>query len=841
MLLAFAVGAVLAAAPADLTPYPPYDRAVPPPERTLGWQLGERHSTYRDQERALDAIVAASPSRVRVIPYGMSWEKRPLRVLAITSPENLRRLPAIRAELAKAAQGETVDVAKLPVVVWVNQVIHGDETASFESAMALVYNLVASNHPDVERIRREAIVVVNPVYNPDGHERFVTWYNSIAVGSSASGAFEQSDPGLSRGRTNRYRFDMNRDRVAMSQVESRAEVAEFLRWNPQVYIDQHGQTDNYFFPPNPMSINVNVDRERLNKWTDLFGRATAEAFDRQSWTYFVREAFDLYYPGYLDSWVTLSGAIGMTHETDGGRVLAVRRDDGTLLTLRDGLEKHFVSAMAVTRAAVDRRFELLTSWSAFKRRATTGELAGPFQRVLVEARDPRPLQRLADQLARSGIRSQMLEGTLDQPDAVDFWSGAKGARKFGERPTLVIDMAQPQGALAKALLEPKSDFEREFVERQIKRMSGPESERQWPEFYDMTGWALPYLHGLDAWWSSAKPAFKGREPRAGPAPEVPRDEAAVGYAIRYADVDDALAAFDIAASGVNVRVASEPMELSEGSFPAGTFVILAARNEEGYAAKVKAAATRRGAKLVPLRSSYPRSGADAPGSGSVRAIRRPRVGVLFGTSAQPADFGSTWFVLEQVLRVPFTPLTTRAVTSQPGSYSVILAPSPVTVSDALRNWILGGGCLVVLGSPDWALTAFQRLDSAGTDVKPVPGSIFRASWDLRSFLSWGAPRNEVGIFANGSTFYRVRKEGGSVLRTPDSEAGKLLTGWAWPDDTEKALRNAAFVQDIPVGRGRVVVFMADPTERAMWPAFYPALVNAILVGPSGGGGEEADR
>ncbi len=71
--------------------------------------------------------------------------------------------------------------------------------------------------------------------------------------------------------------------------------------------------------------------------------------------------FDLFYPGYWDSWASLHGATGMTYETDGGGPLGYRwrREDGTLLTLRDGIAKHVTASLAtVTVAAANREARL---------------------------------------------------------------------------------------------------------------------------------------------------------------------------------------------------------------------------------------------------------------------------------------------------------------------------------------------------------------------------------------------------------------------------------------------------------------------------------------------------
>ncbi|MBS1709675.1 MAG: hypothetical protein JSS65_13260, partial [Armatimonadetes bacterium] len=54
----------------------------------------------------------------------------------------------------------------------------------------------------------------------------------------------------------------------------------------QVYIDQHGQVGTYFMPPEAQAINENVGRERNTKWKEVFGRATAKAFDKNGMSYF---------------------------------------------------------------------------------------------------------------------------------------------------------------------------------------------------------------------------------------------------------------------------------------------------------------------------------------------------------------------------------------------------------------------------------------------------------------------------------------------------------------------------------------------------------------------------
>jgi hypothetical protein len=58
----------------DFYVHGPYRRSVPRPSAALGFEIGQTHSTFRDQERAVMAIAAAASDRVKVVEYGKSVE-----------------------------------------------------------------------------------------------------------------------------------------------------------------------------------------------------------------------------------------------------------------------------------------------------------------------------------------------------------------------------------------------------------------------------------------------------------------------------------------------------------------------------------------------------------------------------------------------------------------------------------------------------------------------------------------------------------------------------------------------------------------------------------------------
>src|SRR5918911_527137 len=219
----------------------PYRETVPRPQSLLRYDVGEFHTNYATMERVLNAIAQAAPDRVRVMDIGTTNEHRMMHLVAVSSPENIQRLDEIKASIArladprKTSQSEAQSIiASSPVIVWLAYTIHGNESASFEAMMQVLYQLAASEEPATLDALKNCVVLMMVCENPDGHERFVTWYNSFGVGDAEPSAAEHDEPWSVYGRVNRYRFDLNRDNIAASQVETKNMQRAFLDWNPQV-------------------------------------------------------------------------------------------------------------------------------------------------------------------------------------------------------------------------------------------------------------------------------------------------------------------------------------------------------------------------------------------------------------------------------------------------------------------------------------------------------------------------------------------------------------------------------------------------------------------------------
>src|ERR687883_334809 len=132
----------------------PYRDSVPRPQSVLRYDVGEFHTNYAMMERVLERIAQAAPDRVRVMDIGETNEHRMMHLVAVSAPENLQRLDEIKANIArladprKTSQSEAQSIiTNSPVVVWLAYTIHGNESASFEAMMQVLYQLAASEEP----------------------------------------------------------------------------------------------------------------------------------------------------------------------------------------------------------------------------------------------------------------------------------------------------------------------------------------------------------------------------------------------------------------------------------------------------------------------------------------------------------------------------------------------------------------------------------------------------------------------------------------------------------------------------------------------------------------------
>jgi hypothetical protein len=860
----------------------PYRPEVPRPEALLGYPIGTRHTMYHQQQAVLEAMVAAAPDRARFEVTGTTAEGKVMRVVVIGSPASLSRLETIRHDLDDLADPRRADATRAeaivrssPAVAFLSHSIHGNEPAGFESSLMTVYTLLASESPRVSRLLDSLVVIINPSQNPDGHERFAAWSNSVALGLDAGVALESrgSEPWVIQGRYNHYRFDMNRDLLALSQAETRATAAAVLRWHPQLFVDLHSTTSQYFFAPAADPINANLPASSV-RWLEAFGRGNAAAFDGFGWQYYVRDVFDLFYPGYWDSWPSLAGATGMTFESDGGPPLMLRKSDGTVTTFREGIAHHFVASMATLTTLADHRTERLRDYREFFASAMTAPATRSVRRVVLQAgADEVRTRELVALLRFQGIEVTEAAAPFTVTRARDYLGGAARRREF-PRGSFVIDLAQPQGRLATAILEPVAAIDSGFARRQVDRFErnrrrGRNTESERYEFYDITAWALPFTHGIEAAWTDEVIVVDPVDPADRANYDlVMLPPARSGYLIPPGTRNGQSLALALLAEDFRLGVSSTPLVADGRRWPEGTIVLRTVRNPDSLHTRITALQQRFPTDVVPVESAFPDSGSAGIGSESVVDVRAPTILVAAGEGVSQTGFGDVWWYLERELQQPFVPVELdRLARMNLDDYNVIILPpgsyaGPLGMAglNRLRDWVRGGGALLALGSATRILDheefglrevvedlEGEGLMAADTTLSPtaepgpipspgaagqdrpedVPGAIALGTLDPLHWLRWGYHRDELAVPVPG-TFLPLSKEGANVVVFEGEDP--ILSGFTWPGNTTTFLPGTAWATVDRAGRGHVIAFAENPLFRGFWRGPAMLFVNGILYG-----------
>jgi len=860
----------------ELAPGTTYDPAIPTLEQTVGHDFGQRITPPDQIVRYMEALAQAAPDHARLIRYGETWEGRPLLMIVIGSPERIADLESVRAGLARLAdpRGLTNDeaerlIAELPVVTALVHGIHGNEISSSGAAMAEAYHLLAARgDATVDRILAESLVLIDPQQNPDGRARFVL-NNAQAQArwpDPAAWSAEHDEPWPS-GRVNHYLFDLNRDGFIQSQPETVGKFAIFKAYTPHVVVDLHemGGNSSYFFPPTAPPNNPWLTQAQLDLM-DVFGSANAAAFDRRGFAYFNRDTYDAFYPGYMDMWPMLQGALAMTYEQASARALVVRQNDGDLLTYNDGVVHHFTAAIQTAATAALNRERILRDFLAFRRGAIETGRQGPAEYVLTSEHDPGMAERLAKVLVLNGIEVHAASGPV-----------RVGGRTIPAARAFIVPGAQPAYRMLRNLLDEDTPMDTAFVRRQneLRALRRPD------EIYDVTAWSLSLLWDVevlesdDATGAAGEPlTADGLDVAASDASSTavapPLPPAVVGYLIPWG-TEAAATVAEALRAGIRVEATGGDFTLGDREYGIGTALVRVAANGPDLAQQLATIAARHGAEVVPIDGSYVREGVSL-GDDRTRSLREPRVLLVYDQPGSVNSVGWAHYVLErrygQRTSVVRASNLGQAIFSE---YDVIVLPSgnyssaggASTVS-RLEAWMRDGGTLITMaGSSQWAAgegvglldteverrggrPAGQDPPSGGTPEQPIdyiaaiaprdeppeetPGAILKVILDREHWLSSGTD-GEIGAVVQGSRIFSpIRLDEGTNVGRYGEEDELLLSGVVW-NEAEPQLANKAYLIHQPVGRGQLIAFAEDPNYRAYAEATELLFMNAVLLGP----------
>jgi hypothetical protein len=854
------LAALVLAAPAAAFEDPGWepDTAVPSPESVLGYAPGDAFTPHHRLVAYLETLAGAS-DRIDLVTYGRTAEGRPLLLLVVSDPRNLADRERLQDGYRKLGDPRTVSeaeaaalAAQLPVAVWLSFNIHGDEASSSEAAMALAYRLAADRSEATARLLESAVVLIDPCLNPDGRDRYVNWFRSVEGSSpdplAPSREHHQPWPG---GRFNHYLFDLNRDWAWLTQPETRARAALYQTWMPQVHVDFHEMwyDETYFFFPPEHPVHPLL-KESMGKWGPVFGRGNADAFDARGWRYYTAESFDLYYPGYGDSWPCLHGAIGMTYEQAGHGLAgaALARAPGDTLTLAERAMHHYTAALATVRTAADRREEKLLDFHRFFLPAD-GE--GAVAYVFPPGSDPPRTRELMGLLMAHGVEvdaaTEPVKARRLHPYAGDT---APSTLPAG---TYVVSARQPLHRFIHAVLEPETALPDTF-------------------FYDISAWSLPLAFGIEAYWSE-DPVGGATERLNAPPPTngaVVRSGARYAFLISWERNAAARAAARLLKEGVRLHVAGRAFSAEGTAYPAGSLIAFRSDNDTTLVARLQAAARETGVEIRGVDSGLTESGPDL-GSSRVRLLRPPRVALVSGTPVDPTSLGACWFLLDRMYGIPHSLIDLEGgiPASALRDYTVLVFPDDgeggsgyaasvdsETVG-VIREWIRSGGVFVGLAGGAFfaakdmsGLAATAQAPDADTEnlseeeqedldqalrretrrerehrrlTNTLPGTIFRVRVDPLHPLGFGYSE-DLRVLKISNRALELGPPGSNAAWFTDDPK---IAGYASPRSVEH-LAGRPFLVDEPDGEGHVVLYVEDPNFRLFWYGLNKLFLNSIF-------------
>jgi hypothetical protein len=851
----------------------PASSQVPHPRDVFGFTPGDDYqlADYGQMLEYYDRLDVAS-DRVQKIEFGHSALGKPMILLFISSEENLAQLDhwqetAEKLARARISEDEARELAANgKAVIWIDGGMHATERAHAQMTSLLAYRVATEESPEMQRIRDDVILLLNPVINPDGLDISTNWYRQ-----NRGTAFETTGPPILY--HHYVGHDNNRDWFMILQPETQA-VSEMIyhEWYPQIVYNHH-QTGppwaRMFIPPFADPVNPHIPAGVITG-VNLVGAAMHQRFAEEEKPGVIsRVLFSMWWNGGGRTAPYYHNMIGILSETShstptpryydpaerpdplnpyGGRreasVPTSRPSiwypdpwEGGWSHFRDAVDYMITGSMAVLDIGSRRREQWLYNIYDMGRDAIeAGEAGAPFAYVVPPAQwDPAETVEMINALRRGGIEVHQARSEF-QAAGTTYAAGS-----------YVLFTAQAFRPYLMDLMEPQAYPDR-------RRYAGGPPDPP----YDLAGWTLPIQMGVQV--DRIDEAFAVR------ADAV--DEARVaagsvsgsgswGFALSRRPNASAVAANRLLADGATVHWATGPFTADGQAFEAGTAVIEAGGAAAG---SIEGLASDFGLDFTRL--------ASRPDI-ALEELRTPRI-AMYKSWMPNMDEGWTRWVLEQYGFPVDTLHDADLQTVDLSGYDAVILPSQdagdilnghavgtmpegytggvgLEGAAALRSFVEGGGTLVALDhAGDFAIQQFglpvrNVLADMGDDQFFIPGSLIAIDVDTDHPAAHGMQEEAAAFFVRSSAYEPValtgmgeggREELDQQAPEPDvemfaryAERNLLLSGWAMGEDRFLAGNGAAARAGL--GEGEVILLGFRTQFRGQPRGTFKLLFNAL--------------
>ncbi|MFH1574549.1 MAG: M14 family zinc carboxypeptidase, partial [Acidobacteriota bacterium] len=839
---------------------------VPSPKDVLGYHIGapKKLTYYADILNYYRTLASRSP-RVRVVTIGKTDEGRELAVVFIAAEETIRNLELYRDYLGRLADPRGLSEAEardlIPRAKPIYHLIgglHSPETGPPEMLMELAYRLAVDDSALIGQIRDKIIVSITPVAEPDGRDRYVDWYYRHLVDIDDERARIGGPPYWGK-----YVYhDNNRD-IHYSQVSTRALLKWYLEWHPPIMHDIHESVPYLYTFSGQAPQNPTLDPILYGElpWFANFEMAQMTKYGMPGvWTH----AFvDMWSPGYMGFMSSNHNGLLRMYEVFGnGGATTMKRKLETSSgspspqterewyrpsppykevewSIRNNINYGQTGVLSALQLASAFPEVILDNFYRKSRNSIESGRKDPPHGYVIPAgqRDMTRVELLAGLLRTQGIEVSRAVGEIKVKEGT-FPSGS-----------LVVKRDQPYGRLAKIFLE-----KQEFPDPNLRT-------------YDDTGWTLGLATQTEVREISDKsildlPVETVTELKlpgklAG-APSGPT------YAVAHFG-SNRMITLRYRLKGAVVRAAEKPFQAGDVEFPAGSFLISAGTPGSAVAGEVRTAVESLG-----LTGS-----AAAPPSVPLHEVDLPRLAV-YSTWGSTQEVGWVRHALDQ-FEVTYDLVFKERVRqgNLRAAYDVVLIPNqggsakrivydvegrdkPLAYTRTeqfrylgaygesedirggmgleglleLQKFVQDGGVIITLGTASFLPADFGLTRSVNA-ARPssqfyAPGPIVEAE-----ILQ---PDHPIFYGYAGKTV-PVRYANGPLLDLPEEEkARRMLMKFSGGDKAVLSglMKNPGEIKDrpaiieVPVGKGRVIMYATNPCYRWQTHGEFNMLFNAIL-------------
>lgn len=808
-----------------------FNTTIPTPEQFLGYPIGRQHTRHDkviEYFKKLDEL----SDRMTMEIIGYTYEHRPQITAVVTSSTNHGNIEDIRT---KHLERKLEDVNKeTPIVIHLGYNVHGNEPSSTEAAMLTAYYLVANESAETKAWLDKMVILIDPVYNPDGRDRHTNWANMHKAFPPVADPFDREHnevwPG---GRTNHYWFDLNRDWFLGIHPESRNRMKVFHNWRPYVMTDHHemGTNSSFYFDPGKYSSNNPIVPHYLYDVVyPKFGEYFSTAMNSIGSIYYTKESYDKLYPGYGSSYVNFYGGAGFLFEQASSRG-HVQETTTIPITFGFTIRNQFTASLATVRASFAEREMLKNMRRTFYKTVQTESKSNPVKGyVFGDKKDVNKTNAFVNMLLLHQIEVYQLPKNISQ-----------SGKNFETGSSYVVPTEQENYFMVRSVFE--------------KDITYTDST-----FYDASTWSLINAFNLPHVELKAIPAKGEPVKEALVKKQKTVEKSDYAYLVSFNDYNAHKFLYQLLKNKVIVQTSYTPFSSmvngAKMDFDRGTLVIPVQQQtltkNQVFDFVSKAAADCM-LDVYSVATGYNVAGIDL-GSNYIRTVEKPIAIMLVGDGTSGYEAGEAWHLLDQRIGMPITKLDLSDFQQADlTKYNVMVLvsgryPADKSSIEKIKGWIQNGGTLITFKTAsEWAIKnklsdakLFQEdttkvakrtnyEDGQNTEgAKRIGGSIFQVDLDITHPIGFGFTDRKVPVYRNGTTFILPSK---SPYNTVAQYTNNPLIGGYFHKSNLKKVANSSAIQINGLGRGKVILFSDNPNFRGIWYGTNKLFLNALFFGP----------